>query len=78
MNTGNDLRPSFAESPAIRYYRIVDNEDKTICYARPQGDAINMDVSGFIGKKVGLIGTINPNMELGGALVEFTNVVALP
>jgi hypothetical protein len=35
-------------------------------------------MSGFIGKKVGLVGTINPNSELGGALVEFTNVVALP
>ncbi|MGA2092941.1 MAG: SH3 domain-containing protein [Sedimentisphaerales bacterium] len=68
----------FAEAPGIKYYRIVDNEDKTVCYARPEGDAVNMDMSGFIGKKVGLVGTINPNAELGGALVEFTNVVALP
>jgi uncharacterized protein YgiM (DUF1202 family) len=68
----------FAEAPGIRYYRIVDNEDKTICYARPEGDAVNMDISAFIGKKVGLVGTINPNAELGGALVQFTDVIALP
>jgi uncharacterized protein YgiM (DUF1202 family) len=68
----------FAEAPGIRYYRIVDDEDNTICYARPADDAVNMDMSGFIGKKVGLVGTIDPNAELGGALVEFTNVVALP
>jgi hypothetical protein len=37
-----------------------------------------MDISAFIGKKVGLVGTINPNAELGGALVQFTDVIALP
>ncbi len=68
----------FAEAPGIRYYRIVDNDDKTICYARPADDAMNMDFSAFLGKKVGLVGTIVPNAELGGALVQFTDVVALP
>lgn len=68
----------FAEAPGVKYYRVVDNEDRTICYARPEGDAVNIDMSGFIGKKVGLVGTIDPNIELGGALVKFTNVVALP
>lgn len=68
----------FAEAPGIKYYRIVDNEDKTICYARPEGDAVNMDMSQFIDKKVGLVGTIDPNTELGGALIEFTNVILMP
>jgi uncharacterized protein YgiM (DUF1202 family) len=68
----------FAEARGVKYYRIVDDEDKTVCYARPEGDAVNMDMSEFIGKKVGLVGTIDPNAELGGALVDFTNVVALP
>ena len=36
-----------------------------------------MDLSNFIDKKVGLVGTIEPNHELGGALVEFTNIVEL-
>jgi uncharacterized protein YgiM (DUF1202 family) len=68
----------FAEARGIRYYRIVDKDDKTICYARPQGDAVNMDMSQFMDKKVGLVGTIDPNAELGGALVDFTNVILLP
>jgi uncharacterized protein YgiM (DUF1202 family) len=68
----------FAEAPGIKYYRIVDDEDKTICYARPTDDAVNMDFSALLGQKVGLVGTIAPNIELGGALVQFTNVVALP
>jgi len=68
----------FAEAPGIKYYRIVDNEDKTVCYARPADDAVNMDMSTFLGKQVGLVGTIVPNAELGGALVQFTDVVVLP
>ena len=68
----------FAEAPGIRYYRIIDNEDKTICYARPTDDAVNMDMSAFLDKQVGLVGTITPSAELGGALVQFTDVVVLP
>jgi SH3-like domain-containing protein len=67
----------FAETPGVKYYRIVDSEDKTICYAKPTGAAVDMDMSKFIDRKVGLVGTIEPNHELGGALVEFTNIVEL-
>jgi len=67
----------FAETPGARYYRVVDNEDKTICYAKPAGAAADMDLSKFIDKKVGLVGTIEPNHELSGALVEFTNIAEI-
>jgi hypothetical protein len=67
----------FAEAPGIRYYRIVDSDGKTVCYAKPTDEAANMDLSKFIDKKVGLVGTIEPNAELGGALVQFTNIVEL-
>ncbi len=67
----------FAEGPGIRYYRVVDNEGKTVCYAKPTGEAANMDFSKFIDKKVGLVGTIEPNPEMGGALVQFTNIIEL-
>ncbi len=68
----------FAEAPGIRYYRIVDGEGKTVCYARPAGEAADMDLSKFIDKRVGLVGTIESNAELGGALVEFTKILELP
>jgi uncharacterized protein YgiM (DUF1202 family) len=67
----------FAEAPGIKYYRVVDNEGKTICYAKPAGEASNADLSKFVDKKVGLVGTIEPNPELGDALVQFTNIVEL-
>jgi len=67
----------FAETPGVKYYRVVNSDDKTICYARPTGAAADMDLSKFIDKKVGLVGTIEANHELGGALVEFTNIVEL-
>jgi hypothetical protein len=67
----------FSETPGVKYYRVVDSEDKTICYAKPTGTAADMDLSKFVDKKVGLVGTIEPNHELGGALVEFTNIVEL-
>jgi uncharacterized protein YgiM (DUF1202 family) len=68
----------FAEGPGIRYYRILDSEGKTVCYARPAGEAADIDLSKFIDKRVGLVGTIEPNAELGGALVEFTKILELP
>jgi hypothetical protein len=67
----------FAETPGVKYYRVVNSDDKTICYARPTEAAADMDLSKFIDKKVGLVGTIEANHELGGALVEFTNIVEL-
>jgi uncharacterized protein YgiM (DUF1202 family) len=68
----------FAEAPGVKYYRIVDDQGKMICYARPAGEAANMDLSKFIDKKVGLVGTIEPSAELGGAIVEFTSIVENP
>jgi hypothetical protein len=69
--------PLFAETPAARYYRIVDSEDKMLCYARPTGAAMDVDLGKFIGKKVGLVGTIEASAELGNAIVRFTNIVGL-
>jgi uncharacterized protein YgiM (DUF1202 family) len=68
----------FSETRGLKYYRIVDDEDKSVCYARPADEAAQRDLTGLIDKKVGLVGTIEANTELGGALVEFTNVVEIP
>jgi uncharacterized protein YgiM (DUF1202 family) len=69
--------PLFAETPGARYYRVVDSEGKTLCYARPTGTAVDVDLSNFIDKKVGLVGTIEASAELSAAVVRFTNIIEL-
>ncbi len=59
------------------HYRIVDDSGKTICYALPSGSAAEMDLDKFVGKKVGLAGTIEPHLDTEGALVRFTDIVEL-
>jgi len=67
--------PLFAETPGAKYYRVVDENGKTLCYARPTGAAADVDLSKFVDKKVGLVGAIEANTELGDAVVQFTNIV---
>jgi hypothetical protein len=67
--------PLFAETPGARYYRVVDEKGKTLCYARPTGAAADVDLSKFVDKKVGLVGAIEANTEMGEAVVQFTNIV---
>lgn len=67
--------PLFAETPGAKYYRVVDESGRTLCYARPTGAAADIDLSKFVDKKVGLVGTTEANTELGGAVVQFTNIV---
>ena len=57
------------------HYRIVDEAGKMTCYALPAGTASQMDLSGFVGQKVGLIGTIEPHLPTKKALVRFTEIV---
>lgn len=56
-------------------YRIVDDEGKMVCYALPAGPAAQMDLSSYIGQKVGLVGTIEPHLPTKMALVRFTEIV---
>jgi uncharacterized protein YgiM (DUF1202 family) len=58
-------------------YRIMDNKNKTVCYALPTGLASKKDLSKLTGLKVGLIGKISPHPQTGGALVRFTEIVEL-
>jgi len=57
------------------HYRIVDEDGKMVCYALPDGAASQMDLNGFIGQKVGLVGTIEPHLPTKKALVRFTEIV---
>ena len=67
--------PLFAETPGAKYYRVVDENGRTLCYARPTGAIAEVDLSKFVDKKVGLAGTIEANTEMGEAVVQFTNIV---
>jgi hypothetical protein len=58
-------------------YQITDDSGKIICYALPTGPASKGDFGKFVGRKVGLVGTIEPHLQTGGALVRFTQVVEL-
>jgi uncharacterized protein YgiM (DUF1202 family) len=58
-----------------KHYRIIDKSGKTICYALATGQALEMNLSEFIDKKVGLIGTIEPHPPTAKALVRFTEIV---
>jgi hypothetical protein len=55
-------------------YRILDEAGKMICYALPTGPAAQMDLSGYVGQKVGLVGTIEPHLATKKALVRFTAI----
>ena len=57
------------------HYRIVDEAGKMVCYALPTGVASPMDLSAFVGQKVGLVGTIEPHLPTKKALVRFTEIV---
>jgi hypothetical protein len=59
------------------HFRIVDESSKMLCYALPSGQLLETDLSQFIGKKVGLIGTTEPHPATAGALVRFTEIVDL-
>jgi len=58
-------------------YRILDESGRTICYVAPTGAAVGKDLSGLIGRKVGLVGEIQPHQATARAFVEFSEIVPL-
>ncbi len=61
----------------LKHYKIIDNSGKIACYAVPASSAAAVDFIQFIGRKVGLVGTIEPHPQTGKALVRFTEVIEL-
>ncbi|MCK5473356.1 MAG: hypothetical protein KAI59_04940 [Planctomycetes bacterium] len=61
----------------LKHYLLTDETGKIICYALPQGDALEVDLNKFTNTQVGLIGTIEPHPQTAGALVRFTEIVEL-
>lgn len=58
-------------------YQVVDDSGKITCYALPTDPASQMDLSKFVDRKVGLVGTIEPHVQTAGALVRFAQIVEL-
>jgi len=65
------------ETYGAGHYRTVDDSGKMTCYALPSDQLSETDLSKFIGKKVGLVGTVEPHSATGGALVRFTEIVEI-
>ena len=56
---------------------VLDKAGKIQCYAIPSGKAKEMDLTNFVGTRVGLIGTAMANPETAGALVRFYEIQGL-
>jgi len=61
----------------VSAYRIVDDGGKTVCYALPAEGASKQDLDKLVGRKVGLVGSIEPHPETSGAMVRFVKIVEL-
>ncbi len=64
----------YGPEEVLLHYIISDEKGKVICYALPSDDASRIDLSQFIGQKVGLVGQIEPHPQTAGALVKFSEV----
>ncbi len=58
-------------------YQVIDDSGKIVCFALPRGSASKLNLSKVIGRKVGLVGTIEPHPETATALVRFAEIVEL-
>ena len=58
-------------------YLVLDQKANVICYAEPVGMAVELDLTGYVDKQVGLIGQILADKESSLALVRFVQVVTM-
>ena len=56
-------------------YLVTDPNGAVICYAQPFG--VDVEMKDFLGKTVGLIGTIVPDTKSNLAMVEFSKIAEL-
>ncbi|MHC4395044.1 MAG: SH3 domain-containing protein [Planctomycetota bacterium] len=67
----------YTSAATSKHYRVLDESGKTLCYALPSGPVLKADLSKFIGRKIGLLGTIQPHPQTSSALVQFTEIILL-
>ena len=61
----------------LKHYRIIDDFGQMVCYALPEGSASKVDLSKLVGRRVGLVGTVEPHPQTKSALVRFTKITEL-
>jgi len=67
----------YGTADQLKRYRVLDASGKTVCYAAPAGAAASQDLNNLIGKKVGLVGEIQPHEATARAFIKFTEIVPL-
>jgi len=67
----------YGPEPQLKLYRLIDDSGNTICYTMPTASALKVDLSKLIGRRVGLLGTIEPHPQTAGALVRFIEITEL-
>ncbi|MFA5239514.1 MAG: SH3 domain-containing protein [Phycisphaerae bacterium] len=67
----------YGTEESVKHYRLLDDSGQTICYVLPEGPALEIDLSQFVGRKVGLMGIIEPHPQTKGALVRFTEITII-
>ena len=67
----------YASGTALKHYRLLDDSGRTLCYALSSGPALKVDLDKFVGRKVGLVGTIQPHPQTSSALVRFTEITPI-
>jgi hypothetical protein len=67
----------FGPEKELQRFTIVDDAGKITCYAVPTGAAERVDLAGFLDRKAGLVGALEPHPQTAGALVRFTAIEAL-
>jgi uncharacterized protein YgiM (DUF1202 family) len=67
----------YGPEEVLKRYRILDDSGQTVCYALPEGLASQMNLDKFVGRRVGLVGTVEPHLQTKGALVRFTEITEL-
>ena len=67
----------YGQEEELKHYRIIDDKGQTVCYALPKGSVSQAELSKLVGKKVGLVGTIEPHPQTKNALVRFTEISVL-
>jgi len=67
----------YGTAGSMKRFRMLDDSGKTVCYVTPTGTAAGMDLSKFVGHKVGLVGKIEPHEATARALIQFNEIVQL-
>lgn len=73
------LKPSqiYGSQEGRRRHLVVDGDGRLICYAQPAEQFGQIDLEQFGGRKVGLVGSIEADVQSGISLVRFTEIVDL-